>query len=305
MKKVLKICIKSIFGLILTVIALVLLVLVTFNIAKFAIYSEYYSLNEKVCTNPGLNDGFVTQGVAAEVSKDLYMTSGYMSTGEPSRIYITNSKNDSKFVELYEDGEPYTGHAGGLALSNDIVYLVSDSKVFIIELNELLNSDKIDMTNKVAINNQASFAYADDEYLYVGEFHYGPYVCDHPYLENNAICSVYALSDLTKPIKIYSIPDKVQGFCVTDEGKIVLSTSWSVDHSYIKMYDEASLEVVDELDGVSVFYLGEAERIIKLPAMSEDLSYSDGKVYTAFESACNKYVFGKFFFAYSFVSLDI
>ena len=39
--------------------------------------------------------------------------------------------------------------------------------------------------------------------------------------------------------------------------------------------------------------------------MSEDLDYYDGKVITLFESACDKYIFGKFFFANKIVSLDI
>ena len=30
--------------------------------------------------------------------------------------------------------------------------------------------------------------------------------------------------------------------------------------------------------------------------MSEDLSYSNGKVYTMYENACDKYIYGKFFF---------
>ena len=39
--------------------------------------------------------------------------------------------------------------------------------------------------------------------------------------------------------------------------------------------------------------------------MSEDLSYYNGKAYTLTESACNKYILGKFFFAYDIFSLEI
>ena len=39
--------------------------------------------------------------------------------------------------------------------------------------------------------------------------------------------------------------------------------------------------------------------------MAEGLDFTDGKVITLTESASNKYIFGKFFFANYIVSLDI
>ena len=54
-----------------------------------------------------------------------------------------------------------------------------------------------------------------------------------------------------------------------------------------------------------LYYLNNCLNEIKGPAMSEDLDYYDGKVITLFESACDKYIFGKFFFANKIVSLDI
>ena len=85
----------------------------------------------------------------------------------------------------------------------------------------------------------------------------------------------------------------------------MLSTSWSVGDSYFYIYDESSLEKIGDFDGAPVYAVVNEEKTIKAPAMAEDLSYSNGKVYTAFESACNKYIFGKLFFAYGFMSLDI
>ena len=40
-------------------------------------------------------------------------------------------------------------------------------------------------------------------------------------------------------------------------------------------------------------------------AKSEGLEYYDGKIITLYESACNKYVFGKLFFANKIVDLGI
>ena len=58
------------------------------------------------------------------------------------------------------------------------------------------------------------------------------------------------------------------------------------------------------LDGAPVYMLGECVREIKGPAMGEDLDYYNGKVITLTESASNKYIFGKLFFANDIVALD-
>ena len=63
MKKVFK-RIGKIFGIVVaSLVALVVLVLAVLNVAKFAIYSEYYGIKDNVCRNPGLGDGFVCQGI--------------------------------------------------------------------------------------------------------------------------------------------------------------------------------------------------------------------------------------------------
>ena len=39
--------------------------------------------------------------------------------------------------------------------------------------------------------------------------------------------------------------------------------------------------------------------------MSEDLDWFNGRVVTLFESASDKYIFGRFFFAFDIVGLDL
>ena len=54
---------KGLSIIILAVLCLALVIVGGLNIAKFPLYSEYYSMEEALCTNPGLNDGFVCQGI--------------------------------------------------------------------------------------------------------------------------------------------------------------------------------------------------------------------------------------------------
>ena len=106
--------------------------------------------------------------------------------------------------------------------------------------------------NKVVIEenhqmiNTASCCFADDKYLYVAEFASGgSYEKDH-YVETNdgtysGICSVYSLNDLDTPLWVYSIRNKVQGFCVTDKGNVILSTSQSFYSSEYYIYNKENI----------------------------------------------------------------
>lgn len=310
--------IKKIFkGIIAFLVGIISLVVVAWgglNIAKFDIYSEYYSINENVCKNPGLNDGFVCQGIAANEANNVFIVSGYMKDHSASRLYITDKNNESYFVSLSSNGKAFKGHAGGVATTGDNIYLASGDTIYTFSLSEVLNSENgaiIDIGEGIEVNNQASFVYTDETHLYVGEFHDGEnYITEHPYQTNDgkyyAIISRYPLNDLTTPNKIYSIRNKVQGACFTPDGKVVLSTSYGLTSSVFYVYNEAdAVDSGQTLDGAPVYYLNNCLNEIKGPAMSEDLDYYDGKVITLFESACNKYIFGKFFFANKIVSLDI
>ncbi|MBE6694722.1 MAG: hypothetical protein E7589_08155 [Ruminococcaceae bacterium] len=309
-KLILKIVISIVAGL----LGLVILALAGLNLAKFVIYSEYYSVKTDLCKNPGLGDGFVCQGICADEDSGKILVSGYMMNDSASRIYVTDKENNSYYVSLSADGKAFMGHVGGVATDGNKVYVASDAAINILSFDILLaakNGDILEFENVVPVNNEASFIFADDEHLYVGEFHDGTnYVTDHPYTTPDgkfyAIVSRYSYDDLTAPDKIYSIRNKVQGFCVTPEGDVVLSTSYGLADSYYYVYSEA--EAIDSgltLDGAPVYYLNGCKREIKGPAMAEGLDWLDGKVITLTESASNKYIFGKFFFADKIVALDL
>ena len=313
--KILKVCFKITWIFLLCVLSILILAWGGLNIAKFAIYSDYYGMEESVCKNPGLGDGFVCQGIAVSETDGKYFVSGYMADDSPSRIYVTDADNNSYYVTLNKaDGEAFRGHAGGIAYTNGTLYIANGSKVYPLSASAVLsakNGDAVTMDEGIDVNNAASFVYTDDTYLYVGEFHDGgKYVTEHPYDTAEgahfAIVSKYALNDLSKPEKVYSIRNKVQGICFTPDGKVVMSTSYGLADSVYYVYNEA--EAVDSgktLDGAPVYYLDKLEREVKGPAMSEDLDYTGGKVITLTESASNKYIFGKVFFANKIVSLDL
>lgn len=294
--------------------ALVVLLPAVVNVVKFAVYPEYYSVKEDLCFNPGLNDGFVCQGVCANEPTDQFLLSGYMMDDSASRIYVTDLDNRVYYVSLLRNGAPFDGHCGGLTLQGDTVYLATNQRIFPIPLSQILqakNGDSVEIGEGIKVNNKASFCFADDQYLYVGEYNDGgAYKTEHAYQTpdglNHAIISRYSYQDLTKPDRIYSIRDCVQGFCVTAGGSFILATSYGITDSHYYVYNEA--DVIDSgetFDGAPVYYLGACQRDISGPAMTEGLDIYRGKVVSINESASNKYIFGKFFFANRIITLDL
>lgn len=320
---------KVIFGIIGGVILLGLLLVVGGNIGKFAIYNEYYNMESNVCVNPGLGDGFVCQGVAASEANGKILVCGYMDDKSNSRIYLVDLNLGSYYyVNLTKNGgELYNGHAGGIATTGDYVFIANASKLYVLSLSSLLSAnegDYVDIGSGIPVNNAASYVYCDETNIYVGEFHHTEdgYFKEHALDSGkgsvNAIVSQYSLRSIRNyidgvgrdnfdPDRIYAVRDRVQGICFTPDGQIVLSTSYGrFNSSYFYVYNQADCDDSgDTLDGVPVYTLGEYTNKIKAPTMSEDLDWYDGKVITVYESAANKYFFGKLFFADDVNALDI
>lgn len=284
------------------------------NIAKFGIYSEYYSIKTDICNNPGLGDGFVCQGIAASEDKGVILVSGYMKNKSPARIYVTTLDGQVKHILLKKGAESFTGHAGGIATVGDKVYIANGKKIYTLSLSDLIsagNGDTLDVGEGTAVNSNASFVYADDEYIYVGEFHDGgAHVIEGHENEtaegtHYAICTKYSVKDLTTPVKVYSIRNKVQGICFTPDGKVIMSTSYGLSDSVYYVYNESeATDSGETMDGAPLYYLDKLVKEVKGPAMAEGLDYYGGQVITLTESASDKYIFGKLFGACKIVGLS-
>ena len=314
MKKFWRIFLQVAVIVVASLVALVLLLVGGLNLLKFAIYADYYDAKTDICENPGLGDGLVCQGICAYETADKIFVSGYMADDSASRIYITDLEDNATYVTLTQNGEPFTGHVGGIATYEDRVYLADEGNVYILSATALLgleNGEALEIGEGIAVNNDASFVYADDNYLYVGEFHDGKhYFTEHPYDTADgtyyAIVERYTHDDLTVPDKVYSIRNKVQGICFTPDGKVVMSTSYGVADSVYYVYNEKdATDSGKTFMGAPVYYLDNCVSVLRGPAMSEGMDYFDGRVITLTESASNKYIFGKFFYANKIIGFDI
>lgn len=301
-----------------SVLGLVIFVILGLNIFKFPYYHEYFSILTKEAKIHGLNEGFTPQGMT--YYDNYFITAGYMNDNSSSRIYLTDRNSKVvKYYELTSNNTIFNGHTGGLQYHKNYFYLANEGNEIYKFSADFLSQEsgtKVEIGNPIKVYPNASFVFSKDNYIYIGEFHKTPeYPClniiEHKNTKHFAIVEKYDESDLSKPIAIYSIPEKIQGFCIKDDGTIILSRSWSVNSSYFYVYEKSDIIKLDhQYRNTDVYFLGEPTKTIKAPAMSEDLDIfldekGNEKVLTVFESACNKYIFGKLFFANYIASLNL
>lgn len=313
-----------ILKILLITVATVIILLCGLNIYKRIAYGEFYSKTENIGSILGLNDGYIPQGLTEY--KDGFITAGYMDDDSASRIYVDIPRKEDAtgketrfqtFVTLYSCGKPFYGHTGGLQYEGGYFYLANESDgLYKFKANFIDNitedgNNIVDIGAPILLNNHTSFVYSNSDFLYVGEFNNDKeYKCINEITYNGtthkAIITKYNLNDLKTPIAIYSIPNEIQGVCVTKDGTMVLSRSYSVYPSNLMIYEQKDIIKTDLIyDNTPVYFLQEPTKNIKAPAMTEDLDYYNDKILVHFESASNKYFFGKFFFDFKIKALEL
>lgn len=315
MKKIAKIigkCFGFVFG---GIIALFVLAWMTLAVGKYFIYADYYRIWSREARNPGLNKGYVPQGCTFNDDENYFVTVGYMKDESASRIYKIDKKNRKiQYYSLVSEGENFYGHTGGIQYARGNFYIANESDGIYEFSAKLLGSQNVvEIGSAIKIDNHSSFVFSDDEFLFVGEFNDDKkYACNNEFSFNGkthkAMVAKYDFGDFENPVALYSIPNQIQGFAITDEGTIVLSRSYGMVSSNFYIFNSWAIEDTGaEINGAKVYFLDKdnASKNLKAPAMSEDLDYRNGKVLYLSESACNKYVLGKFFADFFIYGLKI
>ena len=314
---------RAFFGVLLILITVLMMAWVGFSVAKYAIYDEYLTDKGDVCTIPALNDGFVAQGIAYLDADGGYIHSGYW--GENISVSYVKGDDMRVFIPLDETGKTARGHGGGISAYGDFVYVASDDSLLVYKLADLLaakDGDSLSCVCRIPVDNQASFCFAENGKMFVGEFYRAEvYEVDrgHAYTtpegeEHRAIVSCYNILEdgMLEEIPDYwiSLPAQVQGFAVNEDGVIAISCSWGLSSSTLSFYTgmkETGKTAPYANKEVPIYYIGSANLIkqVKLPAFSEELDVVGDRVIISYESACNKYIVGKLFFAYNAESYPI
>lgn len=326
--KVFKKVVKTFF---MSLILFIFILITGLNVVRRFVCFDYYNNCRKVCKIAGLGDGFIPQGLGYSEEEKLILQSGYLVGSNKVVIYLIDEDGKSKRINVMnQDGSHYVGHFGGIATFHDFVYCSEDyqdengdlsNRVYVFSLQELMetkNNGNITVENYFLADTEGACISVDNGYLYVGEYYYPKlYETDTSHhittpngIKQNAFSCAYKLDenqeygvgDLEFQI---SIPDKVQGFTIHD-GVGIISQSWGPTLSKLGFYNVEKTDLVSSSSGKEVpLYTMDETTLIKevtLPSMSEGIFVKDNRVHIYFESAGNKYLFGKLFNDYYITS---
>ncbi len=310
-----------------------------FKIFDSVRYDKFYSVAKREFAIKGLGEGYIPQGFEYYKEGDFFLCSGYMmNKNAPSRVYVIDKTGEGHYTELKkEDNTPYTSHVGGISYYKEFLYIANGKGVDVFSLTSILDkavtaTKKIGRVETFDVKNSFCTS-ADDgaggKVLYVGSFHRdGSYDTDQKFHVttpagevNKGTILAFALNDTaefgidTSALKaVYSIPSQVQGIAFTNDGKMLLSTSYGFAASKLHIHDLTRVKATAEnayakaTFGVDapLYYLDSQTLLgtVEAPPMSEEITFADGKIWVMNESASNKYIFGKITtgsYVYSFV----
>ena len=280
-------------------------------------YNEFYSAAVADVHIPGLAENFVPQGLEA-CGGGEFLISGYISTTGVSRLYYIKANSAARLIRVVDrDGKPLVSHSGGICTNGPFTYLAgSGGNCYVLPSADIFDSASYEanVLGVLKTDNAASFCYLTEDHLLVGEYEYGRFKTEESHHittpagdRNTAVLLSYPLNGEAEfgvepePDRAYSIPERIQGTCVTGDGRIVLSASSFRNSSQLFFYDRKT--VVQSPHGIywndgtpiPIYYLDTAScvDVLHLPPYSEETVYDGGQLYVLFESAANRFQFGK------------
>lgn len=288
------------------------------NIYIRAAFAPFFDRAESPFDIPGINTGFVPQDLDHVEADDSWLFSGYMADHSPSPLYRRAADGTiAKFFVALPDGSLYDDHGSAITSNEQYAYLACEEGYLVIPMDNLLFAEDggtIQAAEKVDVDFSPAFMNIEQGQLMLGNFYY-PNDYETPDnhrittpdgTENPAVMYAFPADPekpgrfATVPDNVFSIPGMVQGTCMTDDGRIVLSVSYGIAPSHLLAYN-VDLSAPDGTfttnagDEVELFCLDSRNLTEDLagPPMQEGIESHDGRVYTTDESASNKYIFGK------------
>ena len=289
-------------------------------------FEEFFKEFSPSFTLPGLFEGVIPQGICYNALLDSYIISNYYEDEAfPSVITIVNAES-GKFEKAlflqYDDGTDYTGHAGGIACSDEYIFISSDGQCYTISIEAIIkaeNYDKLQFERNFKLNTKGSFATFCDDILWFGDF----IESDNKARESSSLittldngetfyayCEGYILENgLPKfksinstqtgyiPDYYIAIPEQVQGMAFSKTGDIIFSTSYGrKNNSKLYIYEDILVSErvgTIDIDGNIIDLLAcnneNNEKTITALPMSEGMTQSKYGVTLIFESGAEKY----------------
>lgn len=316
------------------IIGVILILLAGVKIGERIIFRDFYKDANKEFKMPGLGDGVVQQGMEYVSEKEVFIVCGYMADNTASRVYVVSKDGKvlSKTELKNEDGSDYLGHTGGIEYYGNNLYITEGTKekgydggLDVFPLNDVLDGkQEVKKIGRVKTYNNPAFCHIYNGYMMVGEFYrevdyetLDSHRIKTPAGDNNtALITIFKLDDSKlnisgKPVSGITTTGAIQGMYTIGDDQIVLSSSWGLSKSKLYFYDMKKIEsderpVIIDGNEITLYHLDSKclVKTLEAPPMAEEIVYLDGKIYVLNESACKKYIFGKFLSANNMFSYN-
>lgn len=295
-------------------------------------FADFISRAEAQFVIPGLDEGLTPQGIGRSEETGLIYISAYAGDNAPSVISAVSPETGERAAEyrLFNgDGTPFTGHVGGVAVTEDQLYLSAEmdssirNSVAVLPLAELPVSGSHDVVvdKTIPVPVSPSFLSCSQGFLWVGNFYhpaagYGlpaevPYTTASADGEYGCYILGYRLDSggLTVPEGAacpvpdvaLAAPGRLQGMVCLPDGVMLSQSYGRRNNSALLVYDLALDEPPDislDIGGhmISAYVLDGLrlrERLTAMP-MTEGLCLSPEGVLVLFESGSSRYSGGSY-----------
>lgn len=286
-------------------------------------YDAFYEAGELSVNIPGCTQDFVPQGIAYLEEEGWILISGYSTGKRNSALVAIDEETNTIVKEVFlnnMDGSAYTGHAGGVCVTEKNIYISNSKKLYRISLETFRSLDASGycaFEEVIPVPVNSSYCFYGDGILWVGEFEYGTeYKTDFSHRAKSAdgrfkawTCG-YVLDPATEnefkpgciteegavPDYVLSMTERIQGIAFKD-GQFYLSQSYGrTASSTVYRYENvlaAEPEDTVEVYGQSVplWFLDSEVQTGALvgPPMSECMCVANDSIYLLFESGSTKY----------------
>lgn len=291
-------------------------------------YDDFYQNADFHCAIPGLKQKFIPQGVAYdEFTSQTYIT-GYFDDNQNSVIFVMDKNGNfvKEIILSLSDSEAYTGHSGGIAVTEKHVFVSNGKKLYHLSKQAITSGGahlELSFDGYARVDVNASYVSYSDGKLFVGEFEYAKnsYVTDmsHHVLtadddlntaltlmldvdENSTfgIKNVSSSGDWAVPSLAFSHTERIQGFDYDAKNNLaVLSQSYGRKndstlflHTVVADAFERTIELSQGTAKLVILDQSNLTKTVVCPPMTEDVDVCNGRIYICFESAAYKYYEG-------------
>lgn len=258
--------------------------------ARYEQFAEVMEVAEPFALAPGYYQNIVTQGMDQSKETGNIYVSGYFKkeeanpfgiAGNPTAIAVLNAEGKliGEYVMLNEDGSAFTSHMGGVAVTEDTIFVsgsqTKDEKgktsywIAGIPLSELEaeGHHEVIVKDYYQVPVQPSYLNYSNGILWVGNFYhadensykapstlgktkadndderFGGYLLGYDLTEKGAQRMVPAEGEdyaMPDADKLYATVDRIQGMTMLEDGTIILSRSYGrTANSQLMVHDPA------------------------------------------------------------------